>query len=147
MRPDDGQAILEEASLAPAVFFQLDAHWLEAIKEEMGRGKKALLSEYDGAFVAALEAERGAITAGEYARLVVAIERGSAANVLEELRLPPDATMRVRRVFLERTAKDPTFARAVRAAIRDASRCRRSQLRSIGLPMLLIHWCARSPRR
>lgn len=120
-RPEAEGAILEEEELSPDTWESLHAHWLDAIRADVGRGKRRLLSSYDAAYVAALEAERGAITAGEYARLVIAAERGNEARALAELGLPDGALLRLRRVWLERTVKDPAAAQEVRAAMRSAS--------------------------
>ncbi|AGP37811.1 hypothetical protein [Sorangium cellulosum] len=87
----------------------------------MGRGKRRLLSSYDAAYIAALEAERGPITAVDYARLAIASERGNEAQALEELGLPEGALIRLRRVWLERVVKDPAAAQQVRAAMRAAA--------------------------
>jgi hypothetical protein len=76
-----------------------------------------LLRAYDAAYVAQLEKERGPITVEEYARLVVASERGGAAPLLEELRMPRGAFMRIERVWLDRVAEDDALAASVRKAI------------------------------
>ncbi|WP_437738672.1 DUF2169 family type VI secretion system accessory protein [Sorangium sp. So ce1335] len=120
-RPEAQDAILEEEELSPDAWEALHAHWLDAIRADVGRGKRRLLSSYDAAYVAALAAERGTITADEYARLVIAAERGNEARALAELGLPDGALLRLRRVWLERTVKDPAAAQEVRAAMRRAS--------------------------
>ncbi|XXX71829.1 DUF2169 domain-containing protein [Sorangium sp. So ce134] len=120
-RPDALDAILAAEALSPDTWEALHAHWLDAIRAEVGRGKRRLLSSYDAAYVAALEAERGPITAGEYARLVIASERGNDARALAELGLPDGALLRLRRVWLERVVKDPAAAQEVRAAMRAAA--------------------------
>ncbi|MGK3993244.1 DUF2169 family type VI secretion system accessory protein [Sorangium sp. So ce1024] len=120
-RPEAQDAILEAEELSPDAWEGLHAHWLDAIRADVGRGKRRLLSSYDAAYVAALEAERGTITAGEYARLAIAAERGNEARTLAELGLPDGALLRLRRVWLERTVKDPATAQELRAAMRRAS--------------------------
>ena len=77
----------------------------------------ALLTAYDEAYVAELERERGPIEAAEYARLMVAMERGSAAPTLDELRLPRDAQMLIQRVVMKRMTKDKALAASVRDAL------------------------------
>ncbi len=79
---------------------------LAEIRAETGRGRKAQLRAYDTAYVGQIEEERGAIGVEEYARLVIAVERGKGEAVLGEMGLPGDAMMRIRRVWLDRTVKD-----------------------------------------
>jgi hypothetical protein len=95
----------------------LEKHWAEAVSEGSTRGKTALLRAYDDAYVAQLEEERGPITPTEYARLVVAVERGRADVVLGELDLPRGAILRIQRVWLNRFAADAAFNKSVRAAM------------------------------
>ncbi|AUX44041.1 hypothetical protein SOCE26_055010 [Sorangium cellulosum] len=120
-RPEAQDVLLAAEALSPDTWEALHAHWLDAIRADVGRGKRRLLSSYDAAYIAALEAERGTISAGEYARLVIAAERGNEAQTLVELGLPDGVLLRLRRVWLERTVKDPAAAQEVRAAMRRAS--------------------------
>ncbi|WP_437963220.1 DUF2169 domain-containing protein [Sorangium sp. So ce260] len=120
-RPAAQGEILEAEALSPDTWDALHAHWLDAIRADVGRGKRRLLASYDAAYIAALEAERGPITAGEYARLVIASERGNDAQALAELGLPDGVLLRLRRVWLERIVKDPVAAQEVRAAMRRAA--------------------------
>ncbi|WP_437961610.1 DUF2169 domain-containing protein [Sorangium sp. So ce119] len=120
-RPLALDEILAAEALSPEAWEALHAHWLDAIRADVGRGKRRLLSSYDAAYIAALEAERGTITAREYARLVIAAERGNDAQALAELGLPDGALLRLRRVWLERSVKDPAAAQEVRAAMRKAA--------------------------
>ncbi len=119
-RPADGEAILKGEELTPDAWRAQHARWQEEIQAEQRRGKKKSLATYDAAYVAALEEDRGPITAREYGRLALAAERGEAAAKLSELRLPGDAMMRIRRVWLARMVKDPRTAAEVQAATRDA---------------------------
>ncbi|WP_437518076.1 DUF2169 domain-containing protein [Sorangium sp. So ce1099] len=118
--PESRGAILEAEALAPDTWEALHAHWLDAIRAGTARGSKALLSAYDAAYVGALEAERGPITAGEYARLVIAVERGTDKEALADLKLPEGVMIRLRRVWLERIVRDPQAAQEVRKAMREA---------------------------
>jgi hypothetical protein len=70
--------------------------------------------------VGQLEAERGPLRVAEYARLVVAAERGIERAELEALGLPAGALMRVSRVWSRRTASDADLGRAVREGIEAA---------------------------
>ncbi|WP_437494720.1 DUF2169 domain-containing protein [Sorangium sp. So ce1014] len=120
-RPETLDAILAAEALSTDTWEALHAHWLDAIRADVGRGKRRLLSSYDAAYIAALEAERGPITADEYARLVIASERGNEAQTRAELGLPDGVLLRLRRVWLERIVKDPSAAQEVRAAMRRAA--------------------------
>jgi hypothetical protein len=95
----------------------VEKFWSESIRKETDRGKTALLKAYDAAYVGQLEKERGPITVEEYARLVVASERGATAQALEELSLPRGAFLRIERVWLERVSADDALAATVRKAI------------------------------
>jgi hypothetical protein len=116
-RKDEAAKILEERSISAADWKLVEKYWTEAIRKETDRGRMVLLRAYDAAYVAQLEKERGPITVEEYARLVVASERGRAAQVLEELSMPRGAFMRIERVWLERLAEDDALAASVRKAI------------------------------
>lgn len=117
-RPEDEGAILEAEKLSKETWEAVHAHWLDAIREEATRGKRKMLSAYDIAYVAALEADRGPITPTEYARILIAAERGQGEQMLTKLRLPEGVMIRLRRVWLERTVKDPKVGEEVRAAMR-----------------------------
>ena len=119
-RPAESGAILEAEDLSPSRWEALHAHWQDAIAEELGRGKRALLSTYDAAYVAALEEERGPIDVDAYARLVVASERGKGEALLAEMGLPEGTMMRIERVWLGKTAGDAGFGKRVRLALRTA---------------------------
>jgi len=49
-------------------------------------GKNALLTRFDEAYVARLEEERGPIVAQEYAKLMIAAERGGPSKVTSSSR-------------------------------------------------------------
>jgi len=119
-RKADKLAILERHELAPELWAELDRHWTEAIQRDAQRGKSSLLRAYDEAYVAQLEAERGPISVEEYARLTVAAERGVEPQTLAELDVPRGAVLRLRRIWLEKTAESPALARRVREAIEGA---------------------------
>ncbi|MEZ4300828.1 MAG: hypothetical protein R3B70_38195 [Polyangiaceae bacterium] len=99
----------------------LKAHWAAEIKKETGRGKTGQLRTYDEAYVAQLEEERGAIAVEEYARIVVASERGTAPQTLAELGLPDASVLRIQRVWMAKMGKDPELRRLVRSAVELAS--------------------------
>ncbi|MRG96644.1 DUF2169 family type VI secretion system accessory protein [Polyangium spumosum] len=109
--------ILEAEELDLARWTDLEKHWADAIRAESERGKTRLLKAFDAAYVARLEEERGPITPAEYARLVVASERGHADRTLAELGLPRASMLRIEREMLARTGADPALAERTRHAI------------------------------
>ena len=109
--------MLEQHQLSLAHFERIEAHWQQRIRSESRRGKATLLRRHDEAYVAQLERERGPIEVAEYAALVVAAERGTAAELLEELSLPSTASLPIERVFLRRITKDATLGDEIRLAV------------------------------
>ncbi|MDI1450505.1 DUF2169 domain-containing protein [Polyangium sp. 6x1] len=116
-RRDERAEILEAEELDLARYTDLEKHWADAIRAEAERGKTRLLKAFDAAYVARLEEERGPITPAEYARLVVASERGHAERTLAELGLPRASMLRIEREMLARTAADPPLGERIRHAI------------------------------
>jgi hypothetical protein len=119
-RKAERSAILGRHELTEEMWTRLERHWTEAISKALGSGKPAMLEAFDTAYVAQLEAERGAITVEEYTRLVVSPERGAEKETLEELDLPGGAVMRVRRLWEKKMGDNPALGRRVRQAINDA---------------------------
>ena len=113
--------ILRAESLDAGRWERVHAHWLGRISDEAARSRKKLLSDYDGAYVGALEAERGAVVLEEYARLAEAAERGEVAGALVEIGLPERAWAHIHRVWIGRMVKDVRLGKQVRGAI-DARR-------------------------
>ena len=116
-RVADRPQILEENELTRESWDALNRRWTEAIRVETALGKTGLLRAYDLAYVAQLEKERGPITTEEHARLVVAAERRLADAVMQELGLPPEAFMRIRRLWIAKTAANAKLGAAIRQAI------------------------------
>jgi hypothetical protein len=116
-RKPDAARIFEEHGVTADDYSAATEAWLSAIRKEASRGKTTLLGAYDEAYVAELEKERGRIMVDEYARLVVASERGEADVVLAELTLPRGALMRIERVWLAKITADPALASSSRWAI------------------------------
>ena len=116
--PEDERPILERHGLTQEQWTPLHAHWLATIDAEVDRGRSKLLTAYDKAYVASLEAERGPLTPQEMARLQLAAERGKAVPKLVEMGLPGSAMTRIRRVWLGRVAKSDTLGAEYRAALR-----------------------------
>lgn len=115
-------AILERHELTEEVWARLERHWAEAIQKELGRGNAAMLHAFDAAYVGQLEEERGAIDAEQYARLLVAVERGGETEALAALDLPRGAMMLVKRVWGRRIAGSPALGKQVRRAVADAGK-------------------------
>jgi len=118
-RPETDR-ILAENELDPPAWQALDQHWNDEVRAQAGRGRTAPLKAYDAAYVAQLEKERGPIQVREYARLVVAKERGIEEETLAELSLPRGALLRLQRVWLARVAADPELGKGVREAMEAA---------------------------
>jgi hypothetical protein len=119
-RKADEPKILEENGLDAPTWLELKAHHDAAISAEVRRGKLDLLKAYDRAYVDRLEKERGPITVQQYARLLVASERGTADETLRDLDLPRGAALRIERLWTERSARDPAVAAQLREAVRAA---------------------------
>jgi hypothetical protein len=113
----EAPSILLENEVSPDVWAALEAHWAEALRRDAERGRTAQGREYDRAYVARLEEERGPITAEEYAELVLAFERGRVEAALADLRLPRGALLRIQRVYLDRMSADSALGQRVRAAL------------------------------
>lgn len=94
-----------------------EARWAEALRQESARGSTKLRSAGDGAYVGAVERFRGPITAFEYARLTIALERGQTQLVLDELKIQRPALMRVIRLWAKRVALDAQLADEVKSAL------------------------------
>ncbi|MBK8256695.1 MAG: hypothetical protein IPK82_28995 [Polyangiaceae bacterium] len=110
-------SILQAHELRQDVWERLKTHYAAEIKKETERGKTAQLRAYDAAYVAQLEEERGPIAVEEYARLVVAAERGTAPETLSALSLPDGAMLRIQRVWMIKMGQDPELRRLVRSAV------------------------------
>lgn len=116
-RPDDRATILRAHELDEQTWTRLDNHYGRRMFEEAERQKNSLLKAYDAAFVAQLEEERGPLSIEEYARITVAGERSSSDEAMIALHLPPEAAMRIRRVWIARIARDMDFGARVRRAL------------------------------
>jgi hypothetical protein len=119
-RKIDRAQVLGDNELEPTLWNRLDQHWNQEIQAEICQGKTGLLHAHDMAYVGQLEKERGAISLEEYARLLVAVERGTLYEALEEMTLPMEATIRIERVWLRRIAYDAAFGKSARRAVKAA---------------------------
>src|SRR5262249_32396050 len=114
------EQILRDHDLDEARGEPLKTHWAAEIKGETEHGKTALLRAYDAAYVAQLEDERGPIAVEDYARIVVAAERGTANATLAALGLPEGSMLRIQRVWMQKIGKDPALRRLVRSSFERA---------------------------
>jgi hypothetical protein len=115
-RPADAAAILRENEISPAAWEREEHRWESAIDAEIDAGQSDLLDRFDAAYVARIEEERGPLGAEDYARLVIAAERGTTEAALEALALPEAAEMRIERVWMAKLMADGELAAAVRRA-------------------------------
>lgn len=100
-----------------------ETQWREAIAAEARQGKRDLQRRYDAAFLARVEELRKRpVSAEEYARIQVSVERQTTAEVLEELALPPRSMLVLTRVFSERTARSAELRQEIRERIVEARR-------------------------
>jgi hypothetical protein len=90
------------------------------VRRDAERGKTAKLRAYDDAYVGQLEDDRGPIAVDEYARITVAVERGTASATLAELGLPDASLMRIQRVWMQKTSGDAELRRLARSAVERA---------------------------
>jgi len=67
-----------------------------------------------------LERERGPLHLNDYARLVVAAERGTLSATLAKMGLPRGSMLRIERVWLQKIAADEGLGAAVPLAVRAA---------------------------
>ncbi|MGK3962594.1 hypothetical protein WMF01_18655 [Sorangium sp. So ce1667] len=116
---DEGSTgdILRAEELDEAGWRRVHARWLDRIRDEAARSRTRLLSAYDSAYVSALEAKRGPIAVGDYARLAEAAERGAIAGALAARGLPEGAWPHLHRVWIRRMVKDARLGKQVRREI------------------------------
>jgi hypothetical protein len=117
LHPAERTRVLAAHGLDETTWARLETFFAKVMFDEEARRKNAHLRAYDTAYVAQLEEERGPITVEEHARLVVAVERDRVDDALRELGLPAEATMRIRRVWLAKAARDTDLGARVRRAV------------------------------
>ncbi|MGK3968095.1 DUF2169 domain-containing protein [Sorangium sp. So ce118] len=116
---DEGSTgdVLRAEALDEVQWKRVHAYWLDRIRDAAARSRTKLLSDYDGAYVTALEAARGPIALDDYARLAEAAERGAIAGALARRGLPQGAWPHIHRVWIARMVKDVRLGRQVRSEI------------------------------
>ncbi len=103
-------AILEAHGLTEGEWGTASDRWTGKLDRESARGGNKLRAPHDLAYLAAVERFRGPITLAEYARVVIAIERGGADPTLEKLAIQRPALMPLLRVWTKKVATDPRLA-------------------------------------
>lgn len=105
------ERILRKHDLTEGSWAVVERHWTEAIEKEARRGSSRLRHESDAAHVAAVEGFRKKpITVQEFARIVIAAERGTSSESLDELRIQRPALMPIVRLWTKKVAADPELA-------------------------------------
>lgn len=117
-RRGDEARILDESDLDAATWQEVKSRHEGEIAAQTRRGKMDLLRAYDRAYVEQIERERGPVTTSEYARLLVAAERGAQDDVLRELDLPRGVVLRLDRLWAERSARDEAASAQLAEAVR-----------------------------
>ncbi|XXT18512.1 hypothetical protein WME94_50610 [Sorangium sp. So ce429] len=112
--------VLRRHELSERAWVANDRRWTEALREEKARGQSRLRAASDRAYIEAVEGFRGPITLSEYARIAVAIERGRADQVLDELKIQRPALMRIVRLWTKRIATDAKLAEETRLLLSQA---------------------------
>jgi hypothetical protein len=120
-RRSERAAVLEAHKLTEAEWAAVEGHWSEAIAGQTFRGDRKLLAAYDVAYVGAQEKLGLRVGLADHARLQIANERGTTAEVLAELGLEPSDQMRLGRVWTQRLVGDPKRMAELAAAL-DAAR-------------------------
>ncbi|UQA54608.1 DUF2169 family type VI secretion system accessory protein [Polyangium aurulentum] len=119
-RRSERAAVLKANGLSESRWLAVEQHWTEAISRQTARGDRKLLAAYDVAYVAAQERLGLRVGLVDHARLQVASERGTTAEVLAELGLEPSDQMRLGRVWTQRLVGDPKRMAELAAALEAA---------------------------
>lgn len=116
----DRAGVLHVYALDELAWTENQQRWNAAMTEEQERGKSALRAVYDAAYVQRVEGFRGAITARDYARIMVGIERRKANQVLQELKIQRPAQMPIIRTWAKKIAQSRNLGDEVAAALKAA---------------------------
>ncbi|MDC0747478.1 DUF2169 domain-containing protein [Polyangium mundeleinium] len=116
-RPDGRDALLALNALSSASWASVERHWADAMDQEAAQGQRKLLLAYDAAYHATQERLGLRVGLVEHARLQVAAERGTTADVLAELGLEASDQARLGRVWTQRLVDDPRLMSKLAAAI------------------------------
>ena len=114
--------VLEARGLRERTWRENEARWNKAMERESSRGVHTLRAAHDAAYVARVEGFRGPITVEQYARIVAALERGKAAETLDELHIQRPALLPIVRLWTRKVARDMLLGDAATKALRQARR-------------------------
>ena len=114
--------MLEAHGLDARAWSENERRITAAIDEHASRGSHAPRAEYDTAYVAQVERFRGPITPEEYARILLALDRGRTNETLDVLRIHRPALMPIVRSWTRRIAKEAPLADEVSDALRAPAR-------------------------
>jgi hypothetical protein len=117
VEPANAAGILEANGLGAAEWAALDDHWEAQAEEQIAFGSTALLDRQDDVYLERIEAERGPVSAEEYARICLAEERGTISATLADLELPEPSAIRIQRVWLRRASSNAELAAALDRSI------------------------------
>jgi hypothetical protein len=109
--------ILEAEKLSAEQWTAIEKYWMDAIRMENKSGKNMLLERFDVSYIAQIEKERGPIDVQQYAKLMVAAERGTIDDLLKDWGLPGGILLRLERVWMKRLATHPPLGEEVQEAI------------------------------
>ena len=112
--------VLRKHDVSDRAWAANEHRWTKAIDEEASEGSSRVRSASDRAYVEAVEGFRGAITVGEYAQIVIGLERGRANLVLDTLGIQRPALMRIVRVWTKKVAGDARLADEANAFLASA---------------------------
>ncbi|XXX81026.1 DUF2169 domain-containing protein [Sorangium sp. So ce134] len=116
-RPIPRADVLKAHGLSEARWQEAERRWRESMADEVRRRERALRDQFDRAYVTAWEAVRGALSAADYARLIVATERNGVSAALGERAIRRTVWARMRRLWARRLADDPRLRARVEAEI------------------------------
>ncbi|MDI1436997.1 DUF2169 domain-containing protein [Polyangium sorediatum] len=116
-RPNGRDALLALNALSTTSWASVERHWADAMAQEAAQGQRQLLLVYDAAYHATQERLGLRVGLVEHARLQVAAERGTTAEVLAELGLEASDQARLGRVWTQRLVDDPRLMSKLAAAI------------------------------
>jgi len=118
----DTPTVLEAHGLDARAWSENERRTSAVIDEHASRGSHAPRAEYDAAYVAQVERFRGPITPEEYARILLALDRGRTNETLDVLRVHRPALMPIVRSWTRKIAKDARLADVVAEALRAPAR-------------------------
>ena len=108
-------AVLAANGFTSEAWGLVEEHWTKAIAADAKSSPAKLLGAYDAAYVAAIEALRGPVTAEEYGRLLHAMKAGKVNEALAGLHIHRTAMTRLMRVWTRKLAEDPQLLRKVQS--------------------------------